>query len=69
MNKQQKIIAGGIAFTVAVLSITAGYIPYQAKKQVDEGDRPKVVSPVQRGSMWKHMDDRIKQNSDPTKSE
>ncbi len=62
LNKSQKVILGGIAFTLAALSVTTIYIPTQILEKPSD-DIDKRAKGSQKGSMWKHMDERIKANS------
>jgi hypothetical protein len=67
LTKSQKIVTGLVLATLSVLSITAVYIPSQMAQKGDEIQKQLPHSGIQRGSMWKHLDAKIKEKNDTEK--
>jgi hypothetical protein len=70
-TKQRLMIALGVTLTIATLSVTAIYLPMQgvekSKSKDFQAQRQQLLqqqSNYQRSSMWKTMDQHIKQKED-----
>jgi hypothetical protein len=69
LTKSQRIVVGGVIFTLGVLSITAWYIPSQVMNRSDDElrERRRYIASHTRGgggSMWKQMDSNLKSKAD-----
>lgn len=75
-SKQRLMIVLGVTFTIATLSVTAIYLPMQGIEkskskdfQTQRQQQLQQQNNFQRSSMWKSMDQHIKQKEDVNQQE